>query len=205
MRMIRVIRSKAAILVAIALSGTLGGQVAHAGTASDNTAPYSASTTLNHRITYPRFLRFRVGAAAAGISLITCNMSAVANALGTGVDQACTGGDLGGGASTVEVKSNAGQVRLTVTTTGAMQNAAGNTIPYSEIKSASSNPGNLPAPVLTTGAVSPAVNVALSAGVVTDRAATWTYTYDNSAIYPAGTYGGVNVRRGRVTYTAAAP
>ncbi len=199
-----VIRVKAVFVAVVTLAGTLGGPDAHAGTASDNTAPYSASTALNHRINYPRFLRFRVGP-AAGIALITCNMSAVANALGTGVDQACTGGDLGGGASTVQVKSNAGQVRLTVTTTGAMQNAAGNTIPYSEIKSASSDPGNLPAPVLTTGAVSPAVNVVLNAGVVTDRAATWTYTYDNSAVYPAGTYGGVNVRRGRVTYTAAAP
>jgi hypothetical protein len=204
MRMSAATRATAVFVTAIALACTLGEPVAHAGTAFDNTAPYSASTALNHRITYPRFLRFRVGP-AAGIALVTCNMSAVANALGTGVDQACTGGDLGGGASTVEVKSNAGQVRLTVTTTGAMQNAAGNTIPYSEIKSASSNPGNLPAPVLTTGAVSPAVNVALNAGVVTDRAATWTYTYDNSAVYPAGTYGGVNVRRGRVTYTAAAP
>jgi hypothetical protein len=158
---------------------------------------------LNHRIAYPRFLRFRVGP-AAGIALITCDMSAAAGALGTGVDQPCTGGDVGGGVSTVDVKSNAGQVRLTVTTTGAMQSGA-NTIPFSEIKSVSSDAGNLPAPVLTTGAVSPSVNVALSAGVVTNRTATWTYSYDNTAIYPAGTYGGVNVRRGRVTYTAASP
>ena len=34
---------------------------------------------------------------------------------------------------------------------------------------------------------------------------TWTYTYDNSDIYPEGTYGGVNTQGGRVTYTAATP
>lgn len=176
---------------------------AEAATAFDNSAPYSASTTLNHRINYPRFLRFRVGA-AGGISLVNCNLNAMAQNLGDGSDLACTGGDLGGGASTVQVKSNAGQIRLTVTTTGALRSGA-NTIPYSEIRTATSN-GSLPAPVLpAAGGTSASVNVALNAGAVTDRSATWTYTFDNTTVYPAGTYGGVNVNRGRVTYTASSP
>jgi hypothetical protein len=35
--------------------------------------------------------------------------------------------------------------------------------------------------------------------------ARWTYTYANSNLVPAGTYGGVNVRNGRVVYTATMP
>lgn len=189
----------AAILASIAIAPS-----AEAATAFDNSAPYSASTTLNHRINYPRFLRFRVGAAGGGISLVNCNLNAMAPNLGNGTDLACAGGNLGGGASTVEVKSNAGQIRLTVTTAGALQSGA-NSIPYSEIKAATSN-ANLPAPVLpAAGGTSASVNVALNAGVVTDRAAVWTYTFDNTTVYPAGTYGGVNVANGRVTYTASSP
>jgi hypothetical protein len=175
-----------------------------AATVFDNTAPYTASTTLVHQINYPRFLRFRVGA-AAGVTLVNCDMSLQAVNLGGGADLACGGGDAGGGVSNVEVKSNAGQIRLTVTTTGVLQSAAGPTMPYSEIKSATSD-ANLPAPVLPSlGGTSPAVNVALNAGSVTNRTAFWTFTYDNSAIYAAGIYGGANIRRGRVTYTASSP
>jgi hypothetical protein len=194
----------AAIAIAAAVLGAPA-KSAEAATAFDNAAPYTASTTLDHRITYPRFLRFRVGAAAAGISLVNCNLTAAAANLGDGADLPCTGGDLAGGVSTVQVKSNAGQVRLTVTTTGALQSAGGATIPYSEIKAASSD-ANLPAPALPAlGGTSPTVNVALNAGNITDRTASWTYTFDNSAVYAAGTYGGVNVLRGRVTYTASSP
>lgn len=179
------------------------GETAAAATAFDNTAPYSASTTLNHRVNYPRFLRFRVGAIAAAVSIADCDMSAQAANLGNGTDLACAGGDAGGGISNVQVKSNAGQIRLTVTTTGNLT-SGGNAIPYSEIRTTTSN-GNLPAPVLTSGATSASVNVALNAGVVTDRTATWTYAFDNTAVYASGTYGGVNVNGGRATYTASSP
>jgi hypothetical protein len=194
-----------ALLLAAAVVGILGpAHSARAATVFDNTAPYTASTTLIHRINYPRFLRFRVGP-AAGIALVNCDMSAQSLNLGNGTDLACTGGDVGGGVSTVQVKSNSGQVRLTVTTTGALQAVSGATIPYSEIKSTTSD-ANLPAPVLPAlGGTSPTVNVALNAGAITDRTASWTYTFDNTAVYAAGTYGGVNVRRGRVTYTASSP
>ena len=39
---------------------------------------------------------------------------------------------------------------------------------------------------------------------VTNRSETWTYTYDNSTLYPAGTYG-TSANGGRVTYTATSP
>jgi hypothetical protein len=200
---------KPLLAATVALGATVAGifgaaPEARAATVFDNTAPYTASTTLVHQINYPRFLRFRVGA-AAGVTLVNCDMSAQAVNLGGGADLGCAGGDAGGGISNVEVKSNAGQIRLTVTTTGVLQAAGALTMPYSEIKSATSD-ANLPAPVLPSlGGTSPAVNVALNAGNVTNRSALWTYTFDNSAIYAAGTYGGVNVRRGRVTYTASSP
>lgn len=187
----------------LAAAAFLGGG-AQAASNTDGAAPFNTSVTLNHRITYPRFLRFQVGAAGAGISAVNCDLSAQASNLGNGTDLPCTGGDLGGGASTVSVKSNAGQIRLTATTTGALLSGA-NTIPYSEILTTSSS-GSLPAPTLPAlGGTSASVNVALSAGTVTDRTANWTYAFDNSTVYRSGTYGGVNVNRGRVTYTASSP
>jgi hypothetical protein len=192
------------IPVAALLVSALGAaDPAVAGTATDTTAPFNASTPLNHQIVYPRFLRFRVGASAA-VSLVDCDLSAQATVLGSGSDLACAGGDAGGGVSNVEVKSNAGQVNVQVTTAGALVSGP-NTLPFSEIKTASSS-GNLPAPVLpAAGGTSANVAVLLNAGVVTDRSATWTYTFDNSTVYASGTYGGVNVNNGRVTYTASAP
>jgi hypothetical protein len=35
--------------------------------------------------------------------------------------------------------------------------------------------------------------------------AKWAYTYLNATVPPAGSYGGVNVNNGRVTYTASVP
>ncbi|HXN16278.1 MAG TPA: hypothetical protein VN878_07860 [Usitatibacter sp.] len=175
-----------------------------AATSFGNTPPYSASTTLVHQINYPRFLRFRVGAAGAGISAVNCNLSALATSLGNGASLPCTGGDLGAGASTVQIKSNAGQIRITATTTGALLSGA-NTLAYSEISTVTSS-ANLPAPVLPAlGGTSAAVNVVLNAGNVTDRTATWTYAYANLAVHAPGTYGGVNVNNGRVTYTVSSP
>lgn len=192
------------IQVAVLLVSALGAAgSALAGTATDTTAPFNAATPLNHQIVYPRFLRFRVGAPAA-VSLVDCDLSTQATVLGNGTDLACAGGDAGGGVSNVSVKSNAGQVNVRVTTAGALLSGP-NTLPFSEIKAASSS-GTLPAPVLpAAGGTSANVAVLLNGGVVTDRSATWTYTFDNSAVYASGTYGGVNVNNGRVTYTASAP
>jgi hypothetical protein len=198
--------SKILVCAAGALSLTAMFLAHPAGAASntDGTAPYSASVTLNHQITYPSFLRFQVGAAGAGISAINCDLSAQAANLGNGTDLACLGGDVGGGVSTVQVQSNAGQIRLTATTAGALVSGA-NTIPYGEIKT-TTNDASLPAPSLpSAGGTSGSVNVALNAGSVTNRIANWSYQFDNTAVYPAGTYGGVNVNNGRVTYTASSP
>jgi hypothetical protein len=189
---------------ALSLTAILLADRAEAASNTDGTAPFSASVTLNHRITYPRFLRFQVGAAGAGISAINCDLSAQAANLGNGTNLNCTGGDLGGGVSTVLVQSNAGQIRLTATTLGALVSGA-NTLPYSEITT-TTNDANLPSPVLpAAGGTSGSVNVAINAGSVTNRTANWTYQFDNSTVYRSGTYGGANVNNGRVTYTASSP
>lgn len=192
----------AGLLLAAALF--LGGE-ASAASATDGPGNVNvASVTLNHQITYPLFLQFQVGAAGAAISAINCDLTAQVASLGNGTNLPCSGGDLGGGASTVRVRSNAGQIRLTATTTGALISGAAS-IPYSEILTATNDP-SLPAPALPAGGgTSGSVNVALSAGNVTDRNASWTYSFDNTTLYAAGTYGGVNVGNGRVTYTASSP
>jgi hypothetical protein len=38
-----------------------------------------------------------------------------------------------------------------------------------------------------------------------NQTATWTYSFANTAVLEAGTYGGVNTNNSRVTYTASLP
>jgi hypothetical protein len=166
--------------------------------------PLATNARHDFQVVIPRFLQFRVGVLGAGnFSMVNCDMTANAAVMGDGTDQGCTGGDATGGISNVSVRSNSGQVSLVVTTLGALSNGT-DTMPFSEVITASST-ANIPAPVLTTGATSPAVAVVLNGGAITDRTATWTYTFNNSAVYAPGTYGGAGVNNGRVTYTASSP
>ena len=166
-----------------------------------------AAVNLDFQIVIPAFIYFRVGSDLAVIDQIQFAPTAdeVANATpGT----AGTGGDLGGGTVTVSLVSNAGLgagVNIIETNNGAtgLGDGSGNFISYAQINTASNN-GALPAPVLSD-AGSNSVNIAATAGAITNRQAQWTYTYDNPATIPeAGTYGG-SANGGRVTYTAAVP
>jgi hypothetical protein len=61
----------------------------------------------------------------------------------------------------------------------------------------------LAAPALVDGATT---TISLTpVGKVVQQDAKWAYTYANATTPAAGTYGGVNVRNGRVTYTASVP
>lgn len=167
----------------------------------------STGAKVDIQVVIPRFLQFQVGTAGATVDQITFNVAA-AN-VGSGTAQAGTGGDLGAGAVTVNVKANSGQVTITPTNNsaglGLGNGTAGQTIPYTEILTASSAAGTLPAPVLSN-AGGTAVTPSLTAGNVTNRTATWTYTYANTTVPNAGTYGtGGAATGGRVTYTAATP
>jgi hypothetical protein len=83
--------------------------------------------------------------------------------------------------------------------------APGDTIDWSQITTAATSLGGggtvLPAPVLATGTSG---TVTLTpVGRIVSQDARWTYSYANSAVVPAGTYGGISpASNGRVTYTA---
>ena len=179
-------------------------QMAMSEVATDSgVGPLSAAVRLDFRVVIPRFLTFRVGALGAGIDLIDFTVPA-AN-VGDDTDIAGTGGTPGPGLVDVRVFSNAGQVTITPTNNSGgagLDNGAGDNLPYTEILTASDN-GNLPAPTLTDAGGTPSLPV-LNVGNVTFRTAQWTYTYDNTAVYAAGTYG-TSTGGGRVTYTASTP
>jgi hypothetical protein len=167
--------------------------------------PFSAAARLDFAIVVPRFLQFRVGSAGATIDAV--NFTVAAANVGSGTAQAGTGGNLGGGAVTVVLRANSGQVTITPSNNsgglGLGNGVAGQTIPYTEILTTSSAPGTLPAPTLTNPGGT-AVTPTLSAGAVTNSAATWTYRYANTTVPNPGTYGNA-ANGGRVTYTASSP
>ena len=101
---------------------------------------------------------------------------------------------------TAIVRGNGGNVTLAASTLGALQSGT-NTINWTEITTATSVPALTP-PALANGA---SASTTVTAGVngVVNQSAAWTYSYANSAVVPAGTYGGVGVNNGRVTYTAS--
>jgi hypothetical protein len=188
-----------ALLAATGLPGTL-----MAESASDSGAtPLSAAANLDFEIIIPGILNFQVGTAGGGnIDLIS--FAPTAANLGNDANLSGTGGDVGSGVVSVELLSNAGQVTITPTNSsgGAGLTNGTENIPYTEILSQSNLPA-LDAPVLSNAGGTATLPTA-TAGV-TDLSAQWSYFYDNSAVYGAGTYGGINTQGGRVTYTAAIP
>jgi hypothetical protein len=175
----------------------------------------AAKAHVDISIVIPQILYLRVGTGSNYTTgVLTANavknlisFAPTAAQVGNGVALAGTGGNLGGSAETAAVVSNGGNVTLNATSGGAMLDAAGASIPYTQIKTAATNgfyPTLLPAPVLQNGA-SANILITAPASKVINADARWTYTYANTRVVPAGTYGGVNVRNGRVVYTATMP
>jgi hypothetical protein len=169
----------------------------------------SASARVDFQVNMPEFLRFRVGTAGVTIDMVEFDLLAHVTGggeVGDGTPIDGTGGQLGAGDVEVQVVSNAGQITITEANDGAGDGleatdgpTGGSTyIPYAEIDSQSADVANLPAPALSNAGGNTAV-VALSDGGRTNRQTTWTYKYQNTDVYDAGTY------TGRVTYTAASP
>ena len=98
------------------------------------------------------------------------------------------------------VVANNGNVTLSSTTTGALSDGAGDTISFTKITTTATT---LAPPALADGATTTTTLTAV--GKVVQQDAKWAYTYSNNTTPPAGTYGGVNVNAGRVTYTASVP
>lgn len=159
----------------------------------------NANARLDFRVVIPKFIRFQVGSAGTVVDLVEFTVPA-AN-VGDGTDIARTNG----GAVPVLLQSNNGNVSLTGTTLGQLNNGAGQNISFAEILSTSSNAA-LGVPTLVDGAASAAVTVTPNVGTqVVNRTANWSFAYSNTNFVGAGSYGGVNVNNGRVTYTASLP
>ena len=93
---------------------------------------------------------------------------------------------------------------MTSTTLGALGNGAGDTLSFAQIATAATTLTSataLAAPALADGATT--TTTVPAAGKIVSRDARWTFSYLNAAPVPPGTYGGVGVNNGRVTYTAS--
>ena len=171
----------------------------------------SATARLDFRITIPKVLFLRVGTgglfgAAANGTIDLIDFTVPFANVGDGVPVAGTGGDLGGGAVTALLRSNAGVVTLTANTTGALTNATTDTIPWSQIGIANSalvtpafaNTFPHLASLPLTGASANFAPAPIAK--VTNVGSTWTFSFLNASTFPAGVYG--PTANGRVTYTA---
>jgi hypothetical protein len=178
--------------------------------------PNSTAARLDFKIVIPRVLFLAVGAGAGGtaltgnavIDLVSFDYTTNASAVGTGA----VAGAVSGNVVPVRVVGNAGPIGLTAATTGALNNGvAAETIPWSEITAVSSDATNFPSPVIPATGTGASSAVVVSTGTkITNRTANWTYSYANTNIVPAGTYGGagtaaLGLNNGRVTYTATMP
>lgn len=171
------------------------------------TGPGALSTAarLDFSIVIPRFLRFRVGTIGATIDLITFTVPG-AN-VGDGTPIAGTGGDAAGTGANVSVVGNGGQITITESNNsgglGLKHATLAEFINYSQISTTSTDAVNLQRPVLSNAGGNTSLPV-LNAGNVTNRSAIWNYSYLNTNIPSAGTFG-TNANGGRVTYTASMP
>ena len=193
-------------VIFVTISSLPGMLLAESNIAADPSI--GATARLDFRINIPGVLRFQVGMTGTG-NIDIIDFDPPAATLGDGTIKQGTGGDLGNGVVTVALFSNAGLVTITEANNGS-GNGLGNgtvneNIPYSEIITTSGDPSNFAAPVLSNSANNTSQpNPTSGNNKVTNRSTTWSYAYDNTTDYPAGTYG-TEANGGRVTYTAAAP
>jgi hypothetical protein len=179
--------------------------------------PLTTTAHVDFSIVIPKILYLRVGTGSTyttgaltsnpGVDLIT--FSPTAAQLGNGTAIAGVGGDLTGGVETAAIVSNSGSVTLNATAAagGINDGVAGDTIPFTQITTASATLTSataLPFPTLVNGVSGNQVIPAPAAKIIVQDAK-WTFSYANAAVVPAGTYGGVNVNGGRVVYTATMP
>lgn len=192
---------KKALLLKTALAVALATPLLASAESQLVTGAGAASARLDFRVTIPRVLFLAVGTGATGlannttIDTVTFDYTTNPAALGTGA----AAGAITGNIVPVRVLGNNGVIALASTNTGALTNATGDTIPWSQITATSSDATNFASPS-PSGA---SVNLGISSGTkVTSRTANWTFGYANLAAVPPGTYGTTN---GRVTYTATMP
>ncbi|MDM0076220.1 hypothetical protein QTH90_17565 [Variovorax sp. J2P1-59] len=185
---------------------------------SGDSGTLSATARLDLVVTIPRILYLRVG---AGTDYTTSNspdlisFTVPAGSIGKGVPVAGVGGDLTGGAVTVRVMGNGGDITLNSSTVGPLNNGtASQQIDWNQITVASTalatttpnfNNGSITHPTFNaTGGAGSSVLLP-STNKMVRQEGKWTYGYANTKVAAAGTYGGVGINHGRVTYTATMP
>ena len=157
----------------------------------------TSSARLKLRVIIPRFLQFQVG--SPGTSVDTISFQPAVDAVGNGVAVSGTGGDASSGSgASVLVRSNAGQITIVADNDGGNGGlGSSGAISLSEI-TALSDSSDLQTPQLsdrgaTTTTATP------TGGDVTDRRATWSYSYNNSRAVEPGSYDA------EIVYTAVSP
>lgn len=193
------------IAVAVAFSAPVAA-VAGSDITTGVATPLTATVNLDFRIVIPKFVFLQVGSGTLLVdnaAIDTVLWTPTIAQLGTGPIAASSG------TVTARVIGNNGAITVTNTTPGALSNGAGDTIAYTEISATSTDFAHPPfaASGVTATPTVTVPNVGAS-GKVTDRTATWTFSWANASVIPAGTYGdaaGLGANNSRVIYTASMP
>jgi hypothetical protein len=167
----------------------------------------TGTTHLDFQIIVPKMLYLRVGTGVDRTTVATVDLisfTVPAANVGDASVIAGTGGDLTGGVVTARVLANNGTVTLTTATPNQLKDVAGDLISFSQIGLAVATlttataftPPAMTDNTTTNSTIAPTLNVV-------NRDAKWTFTYLNTNVVAAGTYGGVNINNSRVTYTAS--
>ncbi|MCY7319232.1 MAG: hypothetical protein LH617_10995 [Ramlibacter sp.] len=176
----------------------------------------TASAKLDFTVVIPRVLFLQVGTGTnladnTAVDLLTFTVPAAS--LGNGIDIVPTSPTVTAGAVTVRVFGNNGNISLTTTSPGAMTNATADTLPWSEIvvtATAAAVPAAgylgavIPHPPIPAAAGTSAASTITATNKVVRQEGVWTFAYDNTVGYAAGTYG-TSTNNGRLTYTATLP
>lgn len=181
------------------------------------TGQLSATARLNFTVTIPRVMYLQVGTGTNFTTVGTVDalqFAVPAASIGAGGTIAGTGGDLGVGAVTVRVLGNAGNLSLNSGVTGQLSNGTSN-IPWSAITVAAAplstptagftNTAITPPPISTTSGAGPTPTTFTATNTVVRQESKWTFAYNNTGVYPPGTYGSTVANNGVVTYTLTSP
>jgi hypothetical protein len=148
-----------------------------------------ASADLDFRIVIPPFVYFQIGSAGTTVDLVEYDLSIGAIQPGSGAIGSGSFGATGGAGGSLSVILATNAANVSIAASGGDLIAGALTIPFTDIEPSSA--GSIPLPDFGTSIASFAPGLA----VLTD---TWSYGYDNSTIYQAGTYNGT------ATYTVTA-
>jgi hypothetical protein len=197
--------------IAVMAAG-LPGMVSAESNFVTGTGTLTANARVDFQITIPKILFLQVGTGTLYANNTTVNLidfvvpaANIGNA--TPVAATLASGDLGNGVVTAIVRGNNGNINLVATNGGALNNGGTDTIPWSQITTTPSALAGfttqLTPPTLANTTSAPVTLTAVNK--IVDQGARWTYAYANANIVAPGTYGGINVNNGRVTYTATLP